>query len=154
MHANHSYLPPCLLPGGDSVSTEQTGNATQGLPSALPVSPGVAFLTQATSSHGGGTTHRISHKAKTPAQQLGRKDQTQYSFCMQQVPTHWTCCTWESFSTLRERVATSLGAVGRGWCCLAQKQGSIPRSPTPLALTPPPGLPNTKIDSFFIIYLH
>lgn len=56
VHANHSYLPPCLLPGGSSVSTEQTGNATQGLPNALPVSPGVAFLTQATSSHGGGTT--------------------------------------------------------------------------------------------------
>lgn len=64
--ANHSYLPPRLHPGGGSVPTEQTGNAAHALPNALPVSPGVAFRTQATSSHGAGRTHKISQEAKNP----------------------------------------------------------------------------------------
>lgn len=65
VHANHSYLPLCLHPGGSSVPTEQTGNATQGLPNALPVSPGVAFLTQATSSRGVGR-HTEYHTRRKP----------------------------------------------------------------------------------------
>lgn len=73
MHANHSYLPPCLRPGGGSVPTEQTGNAVHALPNTLPVSPGVAFPTQATSSHGGGRTHKIPHKAKTPHTTTGEE---------------------------------------------------------------------------------
>lgn len=31
VHASHSYLPPHILPGGSSVPTEQTGNATDTL---------------------------------------------------------------------------------------------------------------------------
>lgn len=80
--------------------------------------------------------------------------------CNKYLPTGRAALS-ESFSTLRERVATSLGAVGRGSCGHTQKQGSIPRSPwrffppPALVLTPPPGLPDTKIDFFpSSVYLH
>lgn len=69
VHDHGSYLPPCLLPGGCSVPTEQTGNATNAVPSALPISPGVAFLTQTTFSHGGKEREaQITTLSKNPAQ--------------------------------------------------------------------------------------
>lgn len=73
MHANHSYLlPHLLLLGGSSAPIECTGNATNALLNALPVSPGEALLTQATSSHwgmGGGddTKYHMKQKPRTTA---------------------------------------------------------------------------------------
>lgn len=131
VHANHSYLPLCLLSGGNYVPTEHTGNATNALPHALPISPGVTFQTQATSSFvvgrsGVNTKYHMKQKPRTTA---GEKDQTHYMFaCNKYLPTGRAALS-ESFSTLRERVATSLGAVRRGWYGHAQKQGSTPRSP-------------------------
>lgn len=37
------------------------------------------------------TKYHMKQKPRTTA---GEKDQTHYNVCMQQVPTHWTCCTF------------------------------------------------------------
>lgn len=120
MHANHSYLPPhLLLLGGSSAPIERTGNATNALLNALPVSPGEALLTQATSSHWGmgvwgGERHKIPHEAKAPHNSWGRRTRHTIAFaCNKYLPTGRAALS-ESFSTLRERVATSLGLSGRG----------------------------------------
>lgn len=118
MHANHSYLPPhLLLFGGSSAPIKRTGNTTNALLNALPVSPGKVFLTQATSSHremGVGGRHKIPHEAKAPHNSWGRRTRHTTAFaCNKYLPTGRAALS-ESFSTLRERVATSLGLSGRG----------------------------------------
>lgn len=162
----------CLLISSLGAAHSKNQNcSTWFLPNALPILPGVPLLTQVLSldSEAGMETKYYTKQKKqknknkntketkqNPTQRLGARTRDTVAFCMQQVPTHWTCCALsESFSTVWERVATSLGAVGRGVCVLhTKKVGLKPSSPWridphPLwhLLTSPPGPPNTKIDS-------
>lgn len=108
----------------------------------------------------GGGGHKIPHEART-LHNTREEDQTRRSACNKYLPTGRAALS-EFFSTLRERVATSLGGCwerGAGPCTEAGLNSEKPLeklSPTCLPPTPPPGLPDTKIDSLFpsAVYLH
>lgn len=103
---------------------------------ALPASPGVVFLTQVTFSCGGAERGKKFPRKEQKAPPTpsswgagGGGPDTRLAFaCNKYLPTGRAALS-ESFSTLRERVATSLGAVGRGSCGCARRQALSQEAP-------------------------
>lgn len=137
VRASHSYLPPCILPGSSSVPPEQTGNAANALHLMHCTSnfPWGGFSDPGHFHGGDGTGHTKYHMKQKPRTTARERDRTlQRLHATSTYPLD--VLHFLSSSTLRERVATSSGAVRRGWRGHAQKQGSTPRSPW--KIFPPP----------------